>query len=140
MGQLNTIGWVSSELVEGISANQIPFIRFSLAEQVGYGSSARTQYYQVWAWSDLMRRLVKAKVRKGSLLWVSGSLEQDEYTKKDGVTRDKRLVLTLTDWNFVPSTGKHGSRPSQTQDAHQASAANTSPVDTIDGERNTLPE
>ena len=124
MGQLNTIGWVSSDLIRMVSKNQNPFIRFSLGEHIGYGANARTQYYQVWASGDLMRQLMKANVRKGSLIWVSGSLEQEEYTKKDGVTRDKRLNLTLKDWNYVPSTGNNGNSPSRKQDAVPASEPN----------------
>lgn len=140
MGQLNTIGWVSSDLIRMVSKNQNPYIRFSLGERIGYGANARTQYYQVWASGDVMRQLTKATVRKGSLIWVSGSLELEEYTKKDGVTRDKRFNLTLKDWNYVPSTGNNGNNPSHKQDAVPASEPNPPLIDTIDGERNPLPE
>ena len=103
MAQLYTIGWAASEPRHGTSANQNPYTMFSLGERIGYGQRARTQYYQVWARGDVMRRLRKAGVKKGSLLWVSGSLELEEYTRKDGVTRDKGLRLELSDWGFVPS-------------------------------------
>ena len=68
---------------------------------------------------------------KGSVLWVSGSLELEEYAKKDGVTRDKRLKLKLKDWGFVPSQ-QHQGRPGQDQ--------SIPPQGTIDGEREDLPE
>ena len=74
MAQLYTIGWAASEPRHGMSANQNPYTMFSLGERIGYGQRARTQYYQVWARGDVMRRLRKAGVKKGSLLWVSGSL------------------------------------------------------------------
>lgn len=140
MGQLNTIGWVSSDLIRMVSKNQNSLIRFSLGEHIGYGANARTQYYQVWASGDLMRQLTRANVRKGSLIWVSGSLEQEEYTKKDGVTRDKRLNLTLKDWKYVPGTGNSENRPSRKQDAIPVSEPNLPLIETIDGERNPLPE
>lgn len=74
MAQLYTIGWAASEPKHGTSANQNPYTMFSLGERIGYGQRARTQYYQVWARGDVMRRLQKAGIKKGSLLWVSGSL------------------------------------------------------------------
>lgn len=138
MAQLYTIGWVSSEPRGGTSANQNPYTLFSLGEHVGYGKRARTQYYQVWAWGDVMRRLQKAGVRKGSLLWVSGSLELEEYTKKDGVTRDKGLRLELSDWGFVPNQGRKERSPSQTADTAQEPGP--IPDSIIDGERDNLPE
>lgn len=111
---------------------------FSLGEHIGYGHRARTQYYQVWARGDVMRRLQKAGVKKGSLLWVSGSLELEEYTRKDGVTRDKGLRLELSDWGFVPGQGRTGQPPGQTADTAQGPIP--IPDSTIDGERENLPE
>ena len=138
MAQLYTIGWVSSEPRHGTSANQNPYTLFSLGERIGHGQNARTQYYQVWAWGDVMRRLQKAGIRKGSLLWVSGSLELEEYTKKDGVTRDKALRLELGDWGFVPTSTRQGQQPGQTADTAQGPFR--TPGGTIDGEREPLPE
>ena len=49
------------------------------------------------------KNLVKRKVRKGSLIWVSGSLELEEYTRNNGETHDKRLKLKLGDWDYIPA-------------------------------------
>lgn len=57
-----------------------------------------------------------AGVRKGSLLWVSGFLELEEYTRKDGVTRDKRLKLKLKDWEFVSAAQRQDKTPRPTKD------------------------
>lgn len=138
MAQLYTIGWAASEPRHGMSANQNPYTMFSLGERIGYGQRARIQYYQVWARGDVMRRLRKAGVKKGNLLWVSGSLELEEYTRKDGVTQDKGLRLELSDWGFVPSQGRTGQQPGQTADTAQGPIP--FPDSTIDGERETLPE
>lgn len=139
MGQLNVIGWVSTDLIEGTSASQSPYLGFSLAERIGFGSHVRTQFYQVWARGDLTRQLKKGGVKKGSLIWASGLMELEEYTKKDGVTNDKRLTLTLKDWRFIPGTGKSGTAPSQTKGASTAPTSDAAAIDTIDGERETLP-
>ena len=102
MSQLYCIGRVVSELELKTSAKQVPYVCFSIAERVGYGKTAHTQYISVWAWGAMARQLAGG-VGKGSVLWVSGSLELEEYAKKDGVTRDKRLKLKLKDWGFAPT-------------------------------------
>ena len=138
MSHLVAIGRVTADLELKMSVRQNPYIQFSLAEQIGYGETARTQYIQVWAWGVLTQQLLDRSVRKGSLISVSGSLELEEYTKKDGVTRDKGLRLELSDWGFVPSQGRTGQSPGQTADTAQRPIP--IPDSTIDGERENLPE
>ena len=138
MSHLVAIGRVTADLELKMSVRQNPYIQFSLAEQIGYGETARTQYIQVWAWGVLTQQLLDRSVRKGSLISVSGSLELEEYTKKDGVTRDKGLRLELSDWGFVPSQGRTGQTPGQTADTAQGPIP--FPDSTIDGERENLPE
>ena len=103
MAQVCSIGRVTSDLELKTSVRQVPYLRFSLAERIGYGESAHTQFIQVWAWGGMTRQLMDAGVKKGSLIWASGSLELEEYTKQDGVTHDKRLKLRLKDWGFAPA-------------------------------------
>jgi len=130
MSQLYCTGRVMSELELKTSAKSVPYVCFPIAERVGYGRTAHTQYISVWAWNAMARQLADG-VGKGSVLWVSGSLELEEYAKKDGVTRDKRLKLKLKDWGFVPSQ-QHQGRPGQDQ--------SIPPPDIVDGEREDLPE
>ena len=137
MSHLVAIGRVTADLELKMSVRQNPYIQFSLAEQIGYGETARTQYIQVWAWGVLTQQLLYRSVRKGSLISVSGSLELEEYTKKDGVTRDKRLKLKLTDWDFVP-TGRRGQSSKRTEGTPEPEEPGA--AGTIDGERDTLPE
>ena len=80
----------------------------------------------------MTRQLMDAGVRKGSLLWVSGFLELEEYTRKDGVTRDKRLKLKLKDWEFVSAAQRQDKTPRPTKDI---------PVpEIINGDLEPLPE
>ena len=133
MAKLMCIGRVTADLELRESARKEPYVRFSLAENLGYGETARTQYFQVWTWGHLAEKLVKRKVRKGSLIWVSGSLELEEYTRSDGETRDKRLKLKLDDWDYTPAF------QSKTESGIPQSNP-TVPVGTVDGEREALPE
>ena len=132
MSQLYCTGRVVSDLELKTSQKDVPYLCFPIAERVGYGSSAHTQYISVWAWGAMARQLVSDGVGKGSALWVSGSLELEEYTKKDGVTHDKRLKLKLRDWGHAPDGQRREHEPGQTKDLP--------PPETVDGEREDLPE
>ena len=131
MSQLYCTGRVVSDLELKTSQKDVPYLCFPIAERVGYGSSAHTQYISVWAWGAMARQLVSDGVGKGSALWVSGSLELEEYTKKDGVTHDKRLKLKLKDWGFAPAGQRQGNAPDQAKDLPFP--------ETVDGEREELP-
>lgn len=132
MAQAYSIGRVTSDLELKTSARKVPYLRFSIAEHIGYGDSAHTQYIQVWAWDGMTRQLMDAGVRKGSLIWVSGPLELEEYTKQDGVTRDKRLKLRLKEWGFAPAAQRQDRTPRPTKDI---------PVpEIINGDLESLPE
>ena len=65
MSHLVAIGRVTADLELKMSVRQNPYIQFSLAEQIGYGETARTQYIQVWAWGVLTQQLLDRSVRKG---------------------------------------------------------------------------
>lgn len=106
MAQVVILGRVTADLELQTSAKMNSYVRFSLAENIGYGETSRAQYYQVWAWGNDAKHLIKRKVKQGSLIWVSGSIELEEYIKQDGETKDKRLKVKLDNWDYVP-LGKH---------------------------------
>lgn len=132
MAQAYSLGRVTSDLELKTSAKKVPYIRFSIAERIGYGESAHTQYLQVWAWDGMTRKLLEEGVRKGSLIWVSGFLELEEYTKRDGVTHDKRLKLKLKDWGFAPAA--------QRQDKTPCPIKEVPAPEIINGDLESLPE
>lgn len=138
MSQLFTTGRVIADLELKTSAQKNQYIHFTLVERVGYGDSAHAQFIHVWAWGYLAEQLKRFKVRKGSNIWVSGSLELEEFARKDGSGTDKQLKLKLNDWGFVPKdSDKHSKKeegssiPGDTSDKA---------ADVIDGEREPLPE
>jgi single-stranded DNA-binding protein len=138
MAQSYTIGRVTADFELQTSANMNPYVRFSLAEHIGYGESARTQYLQVWAWGEDAKRLIKGKVKKGSLLWVSGQLELEEFVKQDGTTADKRLKVTLDNWGYIPAGKPKEAGSAQPDD--ESPPPMSEPIAEIDGDRDTLPE
>ena len=90
MAQTIVIGRITADLEMKTSANGNPYVRFDLVENIGSKENSRPQYFQICAWSDDAKRIVKARAKKGSLIWVSGSLELETFTKRDGITTDKR--------------------------------------------------
>lgn len=141
MAQVFVIGRVTADLEPQTSAKLSSYIRFDLAENIGYGETARAQFYQVWAWDSLARRLMKRKVKKGSLIWISGTQVLEEYTKADGKTIDKRLKVRLSNWDYIPS-GK-GKPDAEGEQAGPDAAGHTTPrippARGIDGDRDELP-
>lgn len=136
MSQLFTMGRVTTDPELKTSTKENKYTQFSLMERIGTGENAHNQFIQVWAWGYLAQQLMHFGVKTGSLIWVSGSLELEDYVKQDGKTRDKRLKLKLKDWGFVPrdKTTKKGRGVSASSDAASGKAG------VIDGEREALPE
>ena len=131
MAQTYVIGRVTADLERKISINQHPYVRFDIAENIGGRGHSRTQYFQICAMGGDADRLIRARVKKGSLIWVSGSLELEIFTGKDGSTTDKRLKILLDNWGFVPVTNKDVlEQPPSTLTAASAE---------IDGDREPLP-
>lgn len=101
MAQTIVIGRITADLEMKTSANGNPYVRFDLVENIGSKENSRPQYFQICAWSDDAKRIVKARAKRGSLIWVSGSLELETFTKRDGITTDKRLKILLDNWGFI---------------------------------------
>ena len=139
MAQVHIIGRVTADLEMQTSQSKKPYIRFSIAETVGYNETAKTQYAQVWAFGQHADHLMLRKVRKGSLLRVSGSLELEEFTKQDGITADKRLKVKMESWGYVDAgKPKKGLSGDDTQPDKEPDSP--APDGVIDGERDHLPE
>lgn len=137
MAQVNVIGRITNELELKHGQNGNSYVRFSFAENIGSKDRARTQYYQVWAWGEDAERLVNAGVKKGSLIFIAGKIELETYTKQDGLTVDKRLKISLNDWEFIP----FGNGRANNSLHHQKSSADAPPnMATINGDKDTLPE
>ena len=131
MSQLFTTGKVISNLELKASAKQNLYIHFTLVEQIGYGEQMHSQFIHVWAWGYQAEQLKRLGVRKGSIIWVSGALELEEFVNRDGSTRDKQLKLKLTDWGF---THGHGCRASffvfyQNNERWQSNEKDISPLE-----------
>lgn len=126
MANISVVGRIASDDIElKISANNRPYLRFDLAERTGKGSYARTQYYQVVAFGAIASQLAKRKLHRGALISVEGVLELEDYLRRDGWTRDKRLKVIAFRWRYL--------QPGE------AKAPVSAQIPEIDGEREPLP-
>lgn len=140
MAQVFIIGRVTADLKLQTSSNQNSYVRFGLAENIGYGEILKAQYYQVWAWETDALYLVKRKVKQGSLIWVSGSIELEEYTKQDGESKDKRLKVKLDNWDYIP-LGRHNAEKEINSETTAAPPVEIDPqVGEINGDKEPMPD
>ena len=106
MAQVFVFGCVTADLQLKQSQKQTPYVSFDLAEHIGYGDGQRTIYYQVWAWREDALRLIRLKVKKGSMIWITGSLELVDCTSQNGNVKTKRLKISLDNCGYMPSWKK----------------------------------
>lgn len=137
MAQVYVIGRITADLELKTSEKNNSYVRFDIAENIGSRQNLHTQYFQICAWSEDANRLIKARAKKGSLIWVTGSLELEPYTKRDGVTVDKRMKILLDNWGFVPVGGAKTSKEGQAQTTSEVPSQQD--YEGIDGDRDTLP-
>ena len=137
MAQIYVFGRVEEDLVVKKSQKGSSYVCFSFKEQLGKG---RTQSYQVWAWNEDVSRLERLGVKKGSLLWITGTMQLVDCTEERGKVRTKVLKVFLTNWGYLP--GKHpGQDPADAgNDTGPTLDSPSPPMEAVDGDREALPE
>ncbi len=133
MAQINVIGYVTQDIVQKQSQEGNAYVHFFLKE---YISKSRYQIYQVWAWDNVVLKLQRLRIKKGSLIWVSGSLELVDCTIKGGQEKTKMLKVYCNDLGIVRCFPE-ANPPAESRTAESASPG--LPVE-LDGDRNQLPE
>ena len=98
MAQIYVFGRVMHELTPKESQSKQPYVCFDLVERSG---GEHPNFYQVWARGDQVARLTRLKVKKGSMIWLTGSQKLVDVRQKDGATV-KKLKVWLTDFGFLP--------------------------------------
>ena len=120
MSQVNTVGRVTADFELQMSANNVPYVRFSLVENIGYGESRKPQYLQVWAYGE-----DAARQRKGACF---GSAENWNWKSSSIVTKPKingsKSSLTAGD-SSIPKNRMTAPRMTPT---HRQTALLTLPI------------
>lgn len=113
------IGRVTRDLEIQYSAEKVPYIRFNLAVNKGYGENGHTIFPQCWVFgSENVNRLMRAKVGKGSLIQIAGDIDLVEYRKKlNGVETGETgsvIKIVVWSWDYVPTGKGRPSNPRKT--------------------------
>ena len=116
------IGRVTKDLESQTSSNGITYLNFDVAENIGYGEKAKTIYHRCTIFGEeLVNRIARAGVKKGSLLKVVGEQTLDAYVRES----DKKAVPTSSidvwHWDYV-QVGKPGGSDNTTTDPEPDSA------------------
>ena len=138
MAQIHVFGRVMHDLVPKEGQTKQPYVCFDLMERNG---GNQPDFYQVWARGDAVARLMKLKVRKGSMIWLTGSQELVDCTSQNGDVKTKRLKVFLDNCGFLPSWQPKPPDVSLPDGQVTAACANSfPPLEVLDGEREALPE
>ena len=137
MAQIYVLGRVEEDLVVKTSQKNSPYVYFNFKEQTGKG---RTQSYQVWAWNENVSRLVTLGVRKGSLLWLTGTMQLVDCTEEQGKGRTKVMKVFLANWGYLPTKQSASIQADVENETGQLSDSPIPPAEVMDGDRTALPE
>lgn len=99
MAQINVIGYVAQDIVPKQSQKGTAYVHFFLKENTG---NSRNQFYLVWCGENTLPKLQRLKIKKGSLVWVTGSIELVDSITKDGKEKTKYLRIYCNDIDLPP--------------------------------------
>ena len=101
MMTITLIGRSTQDVTMQTSANGNEYVRFSVAVNEGSRDNQVATFLNISAFNGVAQRIAKGKVKKGSLLSLTGRFSQGEYTNRDGI-KVKTLDVILHDWTYVP--------------------------------------
>ena len=104
------IGRVTKDLEPKTSETGVTYVNFDVAENTGFGEKAKTVYHRCTIFGeDLVNRIVKAKVKKGSFLKVVGEQTLDAYTRESDGKAVPTSSIDVWHWGYIPTgSGKTG--------------------------------
>lgn len=108
MSNVSINGRVSKDLEFKSGAGK-KYALFSLAENVykkvdsGYDNVA--VFYSCIVFGDVLEKMEKAKVKKGSAISIQGRLDVSTYNSKSGETK-VNIGVNVTDWSYLPMSKK----------------------------------
>ncbi len=137
MAQIFVLGRVENNLEVKKSQNHSSYVCFYVKEQTGPG---QTQSYQVWAWDTDVSRLIRMGVKKGSLVWFTGTMKLVDSTENHGRDRTKLLKVYLTNWGYVPSWHSRRDHTNGSGDSESLPDTSIPSAEVLDGDRESLPE
>ena len=112
------IGRVTKDLEPRTSETGVTYVNFDVAENTGFGERTKTVFHRCTIFGeDLVNRIVKAKVKKGSLLQVVGEQSLDAYVRDSDGKAMPASNIDVWHWSYVSAgSGKQGNTGSALAD------------------------
>ena len=120
---INLIGRVVNEPEIREGKDQRKFVTFRLAVNNQFGASENAAFYNCTGNEFMANRISKAGLKKGRLIYVTGSFNPREYQTKKGEIRIS-LDVGLFDWVYI------GGKP-KGEDDSEGSAPSDRPKGTV---------
>lgn len=92
MNNITIHGNVGQEPELKYTPSQMAVIQFTIADTYGKDDKKKTTWHNVTAFGKLAENIA-ATINKGDTVIVSGRMEQEEYTKKDGTKGKSTRVI-----------------------------------------------
>lgn len=134
MSYIFVFGRVMQDITPKESQAKQLYTCFDLMERTGNNPP---DYYQVWASGAHIPRLIRLGVKRGSMIWLTGSQRLVDVRMKDGKTVRKPKVW-LTDFGLLPGNKHNVEVPQHEFDS--IAEPSISPTDILDGDHIPLPE
>ena len=136
---VNMVGRVTKDFEVQYSKESQPYVRFNFVVNKGFGENAHPVFLQCWVFGSAVDRLVKAKVGKGSLLYITGDLDITKF-QKDTTTELTIPKVIVLDWGYVPvGKPKANDTPQPNNLATNEPAVSLSDFEEIDCDGGDLP-
>lgn len=101
------VGRVTKDVELKTSAGGTKYVQFSLAVNKGYGEQQHPNFYQCSLFEEAAERIIKAKVKKGSLITVIGDLDVQDYQNPTTNQLATFLKVKVYDWDYIPTGRKN---------------------------------
>lgn len=117
---VSLVGRVTKDVELQTSTGGTKYVSFGLAVNKGYGEQQHPNFYQCSLFGEAAERIVKAKVKKGSLLNVIGDLDVTDYENRSTGQITTTLKVRVYDWDYIPvgkknTDGDADSAPSEAE-------------------------
>lgn len=99
---ISLMGRVTADLELQTSQGGTDYVQFNVAVNKGFGEQEHANFYQCVLFGKSAERIINAKARKGSLLFITGDLDLVEYTRKADNSKGMIPKITVHDWSYVP--------------------------------------
>lgn len=110
---IQPIGFVTKDpiLREG-RERKTKYLRLNLAVEKGYGEKKNTILLQATFYGEQAERIIRAKVKKGSCIFLSGDVEDViAFAKEEDGALVTMIKLRPFDWKFGPLPSKKEAEP-----------------------------